>query len=295
MKGFKVFINLLKESFQEWNADHASRLAAALSYYTIFSLAPFVLIILTLLGWIYQDETFSVLLLDEVANVVGESGAAVFKSIIAAASQPAENAWAAVIGGVTAVVGATGIFVQLKDALNTAWGVTESRFKGVWGVLLVRVISIAAILVIYFLLLVSLILSTVLSVVTSRVNSSGAETAVLIQILNQVIMVGFITVIFALMYKFLPDTKIAWKDVWIGAFFTSLLFNIGKFLIGLYIGNSHIGSSFGAAGSVLVILVWVYYSAQIVLFGAEFTQVYSKRVGTKMKTGTLKILRKAQG
>lgn len=285
LRQLKTFFSLLKASYAEWKADHASRLAAALSYYTIFSLAPFLLIVLTLLGWIYQDERFSAMLLTQVVSLVGESGAEVFESLIAAADRPAESAWTAVIGGVTAVIGSTGIFVQLKDALNTAWGVTEQRFKGVWGALMERVISIMAILVIYFLLLVSLILSAALSLATSVLSSPNAATAVLVQVLNQIITIGFITLLFALMYKFLPDTKIAWKDVWVGAFFTSLLFNLGKFLIGLYISHSHIGSSFGAAGSVLVILVWVYYSAQIVLFGAEFTQVFSNRLSSKMISG----------
>lgn len=288
MRWIKDFISLLKESFNEWKKDKASRLAAALSYYTIFSLAPLVIVMLTILGWVYRDGSASKLFLAQMTSLIGESGGEVFQTIVEAASQPAKSTFAAIIGIVTAIFGATGVFVQLKDALNVAWGITEERFKGLRGLVRIRAISLTAILVIGFLLLVSLFVSTALTALTSRLSSENVVLAVLIQIFNQALSIGLIMVLFAFMYKFLPDIKIAWKDVWVGALFTSILFNIGKYLIGLYLGNSNVGSSFGAAGSILVILLWVYYSAQLILFGAEFTEVYSARFGSRKATGTPK-------
>ncbi len=288
MRWMKSFFNLLKESFKEWQKDKASRLAAALSYYTIFSLAPIVLVVLTVLGFIYRDGSASKLFLAQVVGLVGESGGKVFETIVEAANEPAKSTWAAIVGVATAIFGATGVFVQLKDALNVAWGISEERFKGLKGLVRIRAISLTAILVIGFLLLVSLFISTGLSALTSRLSSDNTIVAILIQVLNQLLSIGLITGLFAFIYKFLPDIKIAWKDVWVGALFTSILFNIGKYLIGLYLGNSNVGSSFGAAGSILVILLWVYYSAQLILFGAEFTQVYSDKYGSRVLIGTPK-------
>jgi membrane protein len=288
MAWIKSFGGLLKESFKEWQKDKASRLAAALAYYTIFSLAPLVLVVLTILGWIYRDGNSSKLFLTQIVGLVGESGGEVFESIIEAANQPAKSTWAAIVGIATAIFVATGVFVQLKDALNAAWGITEVRFKGLKGMVRVRAVSLTAILVIGFLLLVSLFVNTGLTALTSKLSSDDAILAILLQVFNQVLSIGLIAILFAFMYKFLPDIKIAWKDVWVGALFTSVLFNIGKLVIGLYLGNSNVGSSFGTAGSILVILLWVYYSAQIILFGAEFTQVYSEKYGSKVKTGTPK-------
>lgn len=284
----KAFFSMLLASFKEWQRDKASRQAAALSYYTIFSLAPLVVIVLTILGWIYREGDISGMFLRQVAGLVGESGREVFQSIIEAANKPATSTWAAVISLATALFGATGVFVQLKDALNTAWGIKEERFKGLKGLVRVRAVSLTGVLVIGFLLLVSLFISTGISAATARLSSNQAIISVLIQIFNQLVSVGLIMLLFAFIFKFLPDIKVAWKDVWVGALFTSALFNLGKFLIGLYLGNSNVGSSFGAAGSILVLLVWVYYSAQLVLFGAEFTQVYSDRYGSRSISGTPK-------
>ncbi len=288
MKQVKILFELLKESFKEWQKDKASRLAAALSYYTIFSLAPIVVLVLSLLGWIYRDGSAGKLFLEQVVKLVGESSAEVFENLIASANEPAKNTIAAIVGMATGIFGATGVFVQLKDAINTAWGIKEQRFKGLKGLVRVRAISFTAVLVIGFLLLVSLFISTALSAVSARLSSDNAVLAVIFQILNQVLAIGLIMLLFAFIYKYLPDVKVKWKDVWVGAFFTSILFNLGKYLIGLYLGNSNVGSSFGAAGSILVLLVWIYYSAQLILFGAEFTQVYSAKYGSGSISGTPK-------
>lgn len=291
MNTLKAFGGLLVETYKEWKEDNASRMAAALSYYTIFSLAPIVFIVITIIGWIYREGDVSGLFMSQVTGLIGESGGAVFEAIIAAAQQPQASTWATIISVVTALFGATGVFVELKASLNAAWGITEERFSGLKGMVLVRAISLTVTLVIGFLLLVSLFISTALSAVTSRLNSDHALISVGLQILNQVIAIAMIAALFAFIFKFLPDIKIPWKDVWVGAIFTSILFNIGKFLIGLYLGNSDVGSAFGAAGSLLILLLWVYYSAQLILFGAEFTQVYSDRYGSKALTGTPKSMK----
>lgn len=288
MNTLKAFGGLLVETYKEWKADKASSMAAALSYYTIFSLAPIVFIVITILGWIYREGDVGGLFMSQVTGLIGESGGAVFEAIIAAAQKPQASTWAAIISVVTALFGATGVFVQLKDSLNTAWGITEERFSGLKGMVRVRAISLTVTLVIGFLLLVSLFISTALSAATARLSSDNAVISIALQVLNQIFTIAMIAALFAFIFKFLPDIKIPWKDVWAGAIFTSVLFNIGKFLIGLYLGNSDVGSAFGAGGSLLVLLVWVYYSAQLMLFGAEFTQVYSDRYGSKALSGTPK-------
>lgn len=281
MKRIKAFGGLLKASFKGWQEDKASRLAAALSYYTIFSLGPIIMLVLTILGFIYRDGSANRLFLTQVVGLVGESGGEVIQSVMEAASKPAASTWAAIISVVTAIIGSTGVFVQLKDSLNTVWGITEKRFHGLQGLVRVRAVSFTAIIVIGFLMLVSLFVSTALSAALALFGGDDLVQTIFLQIFNQAVSIGLITVLFAFIYKYLPDAKVAWRDVWIGALFTSVLFNIGKFLIGIYLGNSNVGSNFGAAGSLLVILVWVYYSAQLILFGAEFTQAYSSRYGSR--------------
>lgn len=286
----KAFFRLIVEAFKEWRADKASRQAASLAYYTIISLAPLMILVLTLLGWIYRDGDVGAMFMEQAVGLVGESGGEVFQGVVEAANQPETSMLATIVSLVTVAFGATGVFVQLKDALNTAWGITEERFSGLKGLVRVRAVALTGILVIGFLLLVSLFVSTAISAMTSRFSSDAAVWSVIIQILNQIVAVGLIMVLFAFIFKYLPDAKIAWKDVWVGALFTSVLFNIGKYLIGLYLGNSNVGSAFGAAGSLLVVLVWVYYSAQLILLGAEFTQVYTDRYGSMSISGTAKRL-----
>ena len=286
----KAFFRLIVEAFKEWREDKASRQAASLAYYTIISLAPLMILVLTILGWIYQDGDVGALFMEQAAGLVGESGGEMFEGVVEAANRPEASTMATIVSLVTVAFGATGVFVQLKDSLNTAWGITEERFSGLKGLVRARAIALTGILVIGFLLLVSLFVSTAISSMTSRFSSDAAVMSVIIQILNQIVAVGLIMVLFAFIFKYLPDAEIAWKDVWVGALFTSVLFNIGKYLIGIYLGNSNVGSAFGAAGSLLVVLVWVYYSAQLILFGAEFTQVYTDRYGSMSISGTAKRL-----
>lgn len=279
----KKFFKLLIRTVKGWLEDKAPKQAAALAYYTIFSIAPLIIIVITILGFLYKDQDFGSLFMTQVSSLVGETGAAAFEGVVEAANKPEASVWATVISIVTLLFGATGVFVQLKEALNVAWGVEKQEGEGIKGIVRVRAIAIAGVLVIGFLLLVSLFVSAFISGITSRFSSDILILSILIQILNQVVAIGFVSVLFAFIFKFLPDVHVAWKDVWIGAIFTSILFNIGKYLIGIYLGNSNVGSVFGAAGSILVVLVWVYYSAQILLFGAEFTQVYSEHFGSMKK------------
>ena len=278
---FKVVLNLVKLTFQEWKDDKASRLAAGLAYYTIFALAPMVLVILSVIGLFMDQAVVGDLLTQQVSRLVGESGSTFFQTVVEVALEPKENnLLATIIGIVVAIIGATGIFVHLKDAINTVWGIEKKRFDGLVGLIRIRAISLTAILAIGFVLLVSLLFSTGLSAFLERIRLAG-DTTFILGLLGSLVSLGMTTLVFALMYKYLPDAVVKWKDVWVGAFFTAVLFIIGNFAIGKYLGTSNLGELYGIAGSVLILLTWVYYSAQILLFGAEFTQVYSNKIGTR--------------
>lgn len=277
----KVFWELLKETYDEWNRDNALRLGAALSYYTVFSLPPVLLIVIALAGFIFGEDAARGRIVEEIQGLIGRSGAEGVETMIRNAYQPETGMIATIIGIVTLLVASTGVFAELQDALNTVWNVKPAEGRGVLDILRVRLFSFVMILGIGFLLLVSLVLSAGLSALNDYVLQYQAEliSATLLQILNIIVSLGITTGLFAMLYKLLPDVRVSWKDVMLGAFFTSLLFTVGKFAIGLYLGNSDIGSSYGAAGSMAIILFWVYYSSQILFFGAEFTQVYSRRFG----------------
>lgn len=279
---WRVMFDLLKTTFTEWQEDKASRLAAALAYYTVFSMAPLIIIVLGIVGFIFGQDLVGNQLLTQIRSLVGEEGAAVFQTIVENASQPASSVIATLIGVGTLIFGATGLFAQLQDALNTVWGVAPKPGHSFRDMLKTRFLSLTMVFGIGFLLLVSLILSATLSALNNVLFGWAPSSALLAQILNFIVSFGVITLLFAMMYKVLPDVEIQWSDVWIGAAVTSLLFSIGKFLLGFYLGSQSFGSTYGAAGSILIILLWVYYSAQILLFGAEFTQVYAKRFGSRL-------------
>jgi membrane protein len=279
---WRVLLDVLKTTFTEWQEDKASRLAAALAYYTVFSMAPLIIIVLGIVGFIFGQDMVSGHLLVQIRGLVGEDGAAVFQSIIENASQPSSSIVATLIGVGTLIFGATGLFAQLQDALNTVWGVAPKPGSSLKHMLETRFLSLTMVFGIGFLLLVSLILSAILSAMDNFILGWAPGSAFLAQGLNLTISFGIITLLFAMIYKVLPDVEIQWGDVWIGAAATSLLFSIGKFVLGFYLGNQSFGSTYGAAGSILIILLWVYYSAQILLFGAEFTQVYAKKFGSRL-------------
>jgi membrane protein len=285
----KLFSNLpriIRLSYQGWKEDKASRLSAALAYYTIFSLAPLLIIVIAVTGLFWQQQAVQDQVMSQIQGLVGADGARFVSDLLNGASNPARGITATIIGIITLVLGALGVFNELHNALNTIWDVKEKETKGflaaVKKIVFDRFLSFTMILGIGFLLLVSLVVSAGLTAAQQTVGVAFPLSEVVWQIINLIVSLGVITVLFALIYKFLPDAEIAWRDVWLGAFVTALLFSLGKTLIGLYLGNSAVASSFGAAGSLVLLLVWIYYSAQILFLGAEFTQVYANNYGSKI-------------
>ena len=283
---FSNLPHLLKLSYQGWKEDKASRLSAALAYYTIFSLAPLLIIVIAITGLFWQQQAVQEQIMGQIQGLVGEEGARFVSDLLTSASDPARGVTATILGIITLVFGALGVFNELHNALNTIWEVKEEEPKGfleaVKKTIFDRFLSFTMILGIGFLLLVSLVLSAALSAFQQTLGNSFPLSEFIWQIINLVVSIGAITILFALIYKFLPDAEIAWRDVWLGAFVTAVLFSIGKLLIGIYLGNSAVASSFGAAGSLVLLLVWIYYSVQILFFGAEFTQVYANNYGSKI-------------
>jgi membrane protein len=283
---FSNLANLLKLAYQGWTADNASRLAAALAYYTIFSLAPLLVIVIAITGLIWDAGAVRKEILNQVQSLVGEQGAEFIAGLMTNTGSPGEGILALVIGILTLLFGALGVFNELHTSLNIIWNVKVEKPNGflqsIKKLVLDRLLSFAMILGIGFLLLVSLVVTAGLSATQETLGEVFPIPEFVLQLLNLVISLGVITVLFALIFKFLPDVRVAWRPVWMGAFVTSLLFSLGKTLIGLYLGNSAVGSTFGAAGSLVLLLLWIYYSAQILFFGAEFTQVYANRHASKM-------------
>jgi membrane protein len=277
-------IKLLKETIKEWNEDKVPLWAAALAYYTIFSLAPLLIIAIAIAGAIFGEDAARGQLDTQIQGLLGAEGAAAVQSMLQNARKPNSGGTLTTIFGVaTLLFGASGVFGQLQDALNTIWQVKPKPKQALIGFLQSRFLSFASVLVVGFLLLVSLVLSAVLSGVSSFLSGWIGNWAIVGEVLNFVVSFGVIAVLIAAIYKFLPDVEVPWKDLWVGAAVTALLFNIGKFLIGLYLGSSGVSSTYGAASSLVVILIWVFYAAQIVLFGAEFTQVYAKYRGSGIR------------
>lgn len=280
----KAIFRLLKETFTEWNEDKASRLAAALAYYTVFSIAPLLILVIAIAGAVLGEEAARGEIVGQIQGLVGRDGAQVIETAIEGASQPGENSGLipSLVSIGVLIFGATGVFIQLQEALNTIWGVAPKPGQNIRTFVWSRFLSLGMVLVIAFLLLVSLVVSTVLAIFSNYMNGLFPALQAVWSVVNFVISFGVITFLFAMIFKFLPDAKIAWSDVTLGAAITALLFTIGKSLIGLYLGNSSFSSTYGAAGSLVVILAWVYYSAQILFFGAEFTQVYARRYGSRI-------------
>jgi membrane protein len=274
-------IKLLRKTFAEWNEDKAPQLAAALSYFTAFAIAPLLVIVIAVAGLALGPEAARGRIDNEIRGLVGQDAATAIQDILAGANKPATGIISTVISVVTLFLGATGFFGQLQDSLNTIWGV-KTPSRSIIETVKTRFISFSMVLAIGFLLLVSLVISAVLAGLSSFVTGFMPGTEFVSQLINFLITFGVITLMFALIYKILPDVDIAWGDVWLGAIVTSLLFNIGKYLIGLYLGQSSVASAYGAAGSFVLLLLWINYSAQILLLGAEFTQVYANMYGSKI-------------
>lgn len=277
-----TIFNLTKTTFNHWNEDNASRLAAALAFYTTFSLAPVLVIAIAIVGLVFGQQAAQGRIIEQFQGVVGKEAASAIELMIKNTQESGSGTVATITSLLLLLFGASGLFNQLQDALNTIWRVKSKRNRGVIAIIKDRVLSLGMVMVTSFLLLLSLVASTALTAIDNMFGYLLGDFIFLWQILNFLISFGVVTLLFAMIYKVLPDAEIAWNDVWIGAVITSLLFAIGKSLIGIYLGNAGVGSTYGAAGSFVVILMWIYYSAQILLFGAEFTQVYANRYGSQI-------------
>jgi len=273
--------SLLKQTFQEWLQDKAPQLGAALAYYTVFSLAPLILVLLAIIGFLFRDDPAGAWnkITQQMSYFLDPSALQVVQNIAQKASQPGKSVIATIIGVALALFGASGVFGQLQDALNTIWGVKAKPGTGIWGFLRARFLSFAMVAGICFLLLVSLAIEALLKGFSHYVQSVVPGGIVIALTVYLVFDFAVVVLLFAMIFKFLPDVKIQWRDVWIGAVMTAIFFGIGKWALGLYLSSGAAGSAYGAAGSLITLLLWVYYSSQILLFGAEFTQVYADRAG----------------
>lgn len=281
---FFTTFNLLKETARQWLADKAPQLGAALAYYTVFSLAPLILVLLALLGFLFRNDPAGAWqkVTQQLSYFVDKSALDVIQGIAQKAAQPNKSVLATVIGVALALFGASGVFGQLQDALNTIWGVKAKPGGGIWGFLRSRFLSFAMVGGVCFLLLVSMTLESLLKGFSHFVQAmlpGGIVIAVAVYLLFDFAVV---VLLLASIFKFLPDAKIRWRDVWIGAVITTLLFALGKWALGLYLGSGAAASAYGAASSLITLLLWIYYSSQILLFGAEITQVYADHFGAKV-------------
>lgn len=276
-----VMWDLMKQTAAQWGQDKVPRHGAALAYYTVFSIVPLLVIIIAMIGLVFGQEAAQSYILQQLESLLGEQSTAAIKDMIQRASQPSTGIVATLMALATLLFGASGLFGQLQDSLNSIWGV-EPKERGIWGVIQDRFFSFLAVVGTGFLLLVSLVLSAALAALGKWFGGWLPAPEFVLESLNALVSFGVITALFAMMFKTLPDARVAWRDVWIGASLTAFLFSIGKLSIGLYLGKSDVGSAYGAAGSLVILLVWVYYSAQILLFGAEFTQVYANRAGARI-------------
>jgi len=269
--------SLLKATYTQWSDDEASQLAAALAFYTTISIAPLLVLVIAVVGLFLGEQAAQGRLQSQLENLMGEQAAQFAQTAIASTDRPAAGSIASLLSLAVLLWGSTNVFTQLQNSLNAIWNVEPKPGRGMMGIVRDRLLSFGMVLGIGFLLLVSLILSSVLSAIASSFSQLLPGLPWLWQLLNYVVSLAITALLFGLIFKVLPDIKIAWKDVWIGGMITALLFTIGQFALSLYLGNQ--GSAYGVAGSVVVFLLWVYYSAQILFFGAEFTQVYATHYG----------------
>jgi membrane protein len=274
---------LFRETFKEWQEDKASRIAAALAYYAVFSISPLLVIAIAIAGTFFGQQTAQDQITEQITALVGEDGVKPVLMALNNISQPEIRGLASLISIAVLLLGASGFFAQLQDALNTVWKVKPQPGRGIWIFIRKRVASFMMVLAIGFLLILSLVLSAVVSTLSKYRVDYLPGSAILWENLDFIVSLSLMTFIFGLMFKYVPDAKIAWKDVFVGSVITAVLFLFGKFLLGVYLSKGSLGSAYGAAGSLIVLLAWIYYSAQIILLGAEFTQVYTRMYGSKIR------------
>jgi membrane protein len=268
-------LSIFKATFTGWNKHEAPRLGAALAFYTILSLSPLLIFVVALAGFIFSRSTAQANILSEVQGMIGPEGGRAFESMLANAQKPAAGILGGVIGLLSLLFGASGVFTELRSALNLVWDVKPEQNDGVLALLRERFFSFGMVLSIGFLLLVSLVVNTVLAAIGKFFGGLLPIPSPVLAVLNFLLSYVGVAVLFGLIFRFVPEAKVRWQSVWPGALVTAMFFTVGKTLIGLYLGKSSVGSPYGAAGSVIVVIVWVYYSAQIFFFGAEFTHAYA--------------------
>jgi membrane protein len=278
----KSLFQLANTAFKNWLDDYAPSMGAALAYYTVFSIAPLLIIVIAVAALIFGQDAAHAAILDQARGMIGENGAKAIEGMLASAQEPKRGLLAGTLGILAVVIGATSVFAELETNLNRIWKVEPEKGSGLWHFIHKRLLSIGMVLAIGFLLIISLVVSAMIAVWGKYWSGWFDGLEALYHAVNFVVSVAVISVLFAMIYRFMPRVAIGWGDVWIGAFVTSLLFSLGKFLIELYIGKSGLESTYGAAGALVVLLVWVYYSAQIFLLGAEFTKVYAESHGSRM-------------
>ncbi len=283
MRLLKALAEVFMNSFSSWIIHRGASKGAALAFYALFSLSPILILTIAVTGFFFGDEAAQGQIIHQIENLVGHNGAVAIQAILAAARDPVGGQLTTVVAIGLLFIGATSVFTELKASLDELWGVPKSELSAMSILLRTRLLSVGLVLVLTFLLLISLVVSAFLSVFEQYIGTIWGGSALLLTTLTTLTsFVSFcvIACLFAVIYKMLPDEQLSWQDVVIGSMFTACLFTLGKYLIGLYIGKSAVSSSFGAAGSVVAILLWVYYSAQILFFGAEFTRQYSLRFGS---------------
>jgi membrane protein len=283
--GFREVFPLFKQTFNEWLEDKAPQLGAALAYYTVFSLAPLILVLLAIIGVLFRDDPSGAWsrMTQQMSYFLDKSAVNVVQQIAQKASQPGKSFVATIIGIALAIFGASGVFGQLQDALNTVWGVKAKPGLGIKRFLRARFLSFTMVAGVCFLLLVSLVLEGLLKGFSRYVQAHLPGGLALATSVYVVFDMAVVILLFAMIFKYLPDVKVRWRDVWIGSVMTALLFAIGKWALGLYLGSGAASSAYGAASSLITLLLWIYYSSQILLFGAEFTQVYARRFGPEVQ------------
>ncbi|HEX3775146.1 MAG TPA: YihY/virulence factor BrkB family protein [Polyangiaceae bacterium] len=277
-----AFVKVLKETANGWDEDNVNRLAASLAYYTLLSIAPLIILTVAIAGLAFGQDTARAHIGGELASVVGGGADAAVKAIAKNAHSPGSGIVSVIVGVLVLLFGASGVFGELQSALNTVWQVAPKPGRGIWGLVKDRFFSFTLVVGVAFLLLVSLMVSAALTWLGQIFSHSLPGGAPLWQVLNFLISLAVVTALFAVMFKAVPDAKIRWHDVWVGAAVTAALFTLGKFLLGLYLGSAGVSSAYGAAGSIVALVIWVYYSAQVLLIGAEFTEVYARMFGSKI-------------
>ena len=277
----KQAISLAKETYSKWSEHQAPRLGASVAFYSVLSFAPLLILLTAVIALVFGQQSAQGALISEARQLIGDRGAETVESLLKNAQKPSSGIFASIVAFATLLFGASGVFTELQDALNVIWESTAQSASGFIGIIKQRIFSFGMVLSIGFLLLVSLLLSAGLAYVGHSFGELIPVPPFILQIINFLVSFVVITILFGLMFKYVPAAKVAWRDVAVGAVGTALLFTIGKFLLGLYLGKASVGSTYGAAGSLVAVIVWIYYSAQIFFFGAEFTHVYAQSRGTE--------------